>query len=56
MPHVNATGLKIVLWRRALGAELPILADGSPRSKAEAHDRPLPKGGLTPICIRTRDA
>ncbi len=28
-----------------LGAELPLLADGSPRPEAEVHDRPLPEGG-----------
>jgi hypothetical protein len=31
--NVNATGLRTALWRYDLGAELPLLADGSPRPK-----------------------
>jgi hypothetical protein len=34
---VNVTGLRIALWRCDLGAELPHLADGSPRPKAVEH-------------------
>jgi hypothetical protein len=42
IPNVNATGLRTALWRCDLdSAELPHLADGSPRPKAEVHDRPL---------------
>lgn len=34
---VNTTGLRAALWRCSLGAEFPLLADGSPRPKAEVH-------------------
>jgi len=32
--NVHATGLRTTLRRRNLGAELPLLADGSPRPSA----------------------
>ncbi|CBK43517.1 protein of unknown function [Nitrospira defluvii] len=45
MGSVNATWLRTALWRFDLGAELPLLADGSPRPKPEVHDRPLSEEG-----------
>jgi len=39
--YVNTTGLRTALWRGDLGAELPHLADGSPRPLTEVHDRRL---------------
>ncbi len=32
------TGVRTALWRCVLGDELPLMADGSPRPKAEVHD------------------
>ena len=43
--RVNATGLRTASWRCDLGVELPLVADGSPRPKAEVHDRLLSVGG-----------
>ncbi len=44
--HVNATGLRTALWRCVLDAELPHLADGSPRPLADGQDRPLSEDQL----------
>lgn len=52
---VTAAGLVAALRWCDLGLELPLLADGSPRPKAEVHDLPLSEGGLTPIRIRIGD-
>ena len=46
MANIHATGLRSALWRGDLGAELPLVADGSPRPLAEVNDRRLSGGGF----------
>lgn len=53
---VNATGLRTAIWRCDLVAELPLVADGSPRPKPVDHrieKQPFAPPSMMGYCSRT---